>query len=90
MTRPRLLRPLRRWLRARVTAAYDDPTPARVTCEAFGGPCDGRQWTLPRAGAPIWLADPLGHHHLYVLQSHAAATEVVRYRYAVSAATLVP
>ena len=87
MSRPRGLRPLRRWLRARLSAAYVDPA-GGTTCEAFGGPCDGRQWTLPRAGAPIWLADSLGHHHLYVLQARAADDEVVRYRYAVSAATI--
>ena len=84
----RVLRPAKRWVQRQLEAAYAE-MPARTTCEAYGGPCDGRRWTMSRAHAPIWLADSLGHHHLYVLQARASAGEVVRYRYAVSAATMV-
>lgn len=90
MTVRRLLRPVKRWVAARLSAVYAEPTvPVRPTCEAFGGPCDGKRWRLPGAGAPIWLADDDGDHHLYVPTSRAGAAATVRYRYVVSAAKAV-
>ena len=81
----RVLRPVKRWVERRLVAAYAD-MPSRATCEAFGGPCDGRRWTMSRPRAPIWLAGAQGEHHLYVPSARDRGDlAVVRYRYAVSA-----
>jgi len=81
----RALGRLKRWVERRLVAAYAD-MPVRTTCEAYGGPCDGRRWTMSRPRAPIWLAGAQGEHHLYVPSPRDHGDQAVtRYRYTVSA-----